>query len=49
MDKQESILDSLDETSLSKENYKKLKVRLGLIVNELYRDEKKHQAKIFLP
>lgn len=49
IDKQDSILDSLEERSLSKENYNKLKVRLGLIVNELYRDEKKHQAKIFLP
>jgi hypothetical protein len=49
IDKQDSILNTLDERSLSKENYKKLKTRLGLIVSELYRDDKKHQAKIFLP
>lgn len=49
IDRQDEILDTIDEKPLSKENYKKLKVRLGQIVNELYHDDKRHQAKINLP
>jgi len=42
-------LDTLDERSLSKENYKKLKSKFNEIIGELYNDERKHNARIFLP
>jgi hypothetical protein len=49
IERQSSIVETIDDRSLSKENYKKLKTRLGQIVNELYHDEKRHHSKINLP
>lgn len=43
MQKQEEILEGVNEKSLSKQNYKRLKERFGDLLNELYQLDKKHR------
>lgn len=42
--KQEDILEHINENSLSKQNYKKLRERFNCIVAEMYESDRKHRG-----